>query len=329
MMTFKSFVKKIIGIDRWRHIKCFLSDESYYWYCTHTPGINQKAHQEAWLVVQYHMIEKGLTMPNRHLAFGKSVILSLMSSIENFHGRWPETSSIVFHAIGVIKAYFALHKDEGWDFSEDSSYWNSVRDFINRFPDVPVSFQKHVEKERFYATSELPFPAFARSRHSIRNYSELKIQKDTIVSAIALAMTAPSACNRQHARVYCIANKALGHRILDIQGGNRGFGHLADKVLIVTSELSVEMGERERFDPFVNGGIFLMNLCYALHYYKIAHCILSGSIETGRLEEIRVLASIPRREVLVGILSCGIAPDSFDIAASPRKDVCEILTYME
>ena len=68
---------------------------------------------------------------------------------------------------------------------------------------------------------------------------------------------------------------------------------------------------------------------YALHYNKIAHCILSCSIELERLAKIRKMASISEKEVIVAMLSCGIAPESFDIASSPRKEVEDILSYKE
>ena len=95
-------------------------------------------------------------------------------------------------------------------------------------------------------------------------------------SAVALAFeVTPSACNRQHARVHCGAEPAQRTAVLAQQAGNRGFGHLADKVLVVTVDLDDILWPVERRDVFVNGGLLLMSLCYALHFYEIAHCILS------------------------------------------------------
>lgn len=325
----KKTLKSILRVERHRSRRWFLFDEKIFWINTHEPKLDRKTRDEAWIVIQYHIIEKGLTMPNRRLGFGTSVVANLMVAVDEYAMKWHQLPESVAHAIGVVKAYQVLHMEAGYESQEKQDFWESVVMFVKRYPEVPVAFQKHMAYEKFYDKKDSPFPLFAQSRHTLRHYSDQVIPKNTIVEAVRLAMTAPSACNRQPVRVHCIANRDLAHQILEVQGGNRGFGHMADKVLIITSDLSVEMGERERNDPYVNGGIFLMNLCYALHYYEIAHCVLSCSIELERLARIRALAAIPNREALIAILSCGIAPAVFDVATSPRKPVDDILSYME
>jgi hypothetical protein len=84
--------------------------------------------------------------------------------------------------------------------------------------------------------------------------------------------------------VHVVDDPALRDRLFAAQGGTRGFGADADKVLVVTSDLSSVRWGWERHDCYVNGGIFVMNLCYALHYFGVAHCILHWSVspETDR-----------------------------------------------
>ena len=325
----KKKLKSLLRIERHRSRRWFLFDEEIFWSNTHEPKLDRKTRDEAWIVIQYHIIEKGLTMPNRRLGFGTSVVSNLMAAVDAYAKKWQQLPDSVVHAIGVVKEYQVLHMEAGYEFPDKQDFWVAVVMFGKRYSDVPVAAQKHITYEKFYDKKESPFPFFAQSRHTLRHYSDQVIPKNKIVAAVQLAMTAPSACNRQHVRVHCIANRDLAHKILEAQGGNRGFGHMADKVLIVSSDLSVEMGERERNDPYVNGGIFLMNLCYALHYHEIAHCVLSCSIELARVAKIRSLAAIPNKEALIAMLSCGIAPTRFDVATSPRKDVEDILSYKE
>jgi nitroreductase len=329
LVLIKKIIKKVFRIERARNKQWFCFDERQFWKQSCSLSKDKKTRDEAWIVIQYHIIEKGLTMPNRRLAFGKPVVLNLIAVINAYYKEWQSFSQQVYHAIGVIKAYYTLHETEGYDFGDDVPFWNSIREFVGQYSNVQNSVQKKATYEEFYANCDSSFPLFAQSRHTLRHYSDAIIPKNKIVESVRLAMTAPSACNRQGVRVHCIANRDLARRILEVQGGNRGFGDKADKILIVTSDLSVEMGGRERNAPYVNGGIFLMNLCYALHYNKIAHCILSCSIELERLAKIRKMASISEKEVIVAMLSCGIAPESFDIASSPRKEVEDILSYKE
>jgi len=142
---------------------------------------------------------------------------------------------------------------------------------------------------------------------------------------VCLAMTAPSACDRQHARVYCVANQKLKDEVLSSQHGNRGFGSDADKVLIVTADLRSIRWAEERNDLFTNAGIFIMNLSYALHYNKVAHCILNWSVGEISDRALHKLVGIPECERIAAIIACGGMPEEVDIAASPRKPLDHIL----
>lgn len=270
----------------------------------------------AEIIMEYHIVEKGLTMPNRRFNFGHAVILKLTRSILAFHKNFGTDDPQVTHAIGVLRAYDEMHKD--FDRSAEPEFWKTLTDFLARFPDVPAATQAHMTRKDFYASNEAPFPAFAAARHTLRHYAgPLNIEK--IRKAVALAQTAPSACNRQHARVYCVSDPTLREQVLDLQNGNRGFGHLSDKLLVVTSDLADLCGTYERNDAFINGGIFLMTLCNALHYYEVAHCILNWSVVPTTDKAIRELLPLSSSELVIAILSCGEAPEEFDIATSPRK----------
>lgn len=328
-MFLKRIIKKFLFVERIRHIKLFIEDENFYWHGTHAPYVNKMKAAESRISIMSHIVEKGLTMPARRYGFGRQNILSLIDSIEKFSEEFKSKTSVISHAISVVKEYYHIHQEAKYNFTDDVVFADRLKSFVFQNDKDVASAQLQTTYAVFYKDSGSGFDKFARSRHTVRHYSDVPVPIETIKTAVALAMTAPSACNRQHVRVHCIANRLQARKLLEIQGGNRGFGQLADKVLILTSDLSVELGGRERNDSYVNGGIFLMNLCYALHFYKIAHCILSCSIERYRISEIRKLAKIPANEVIVGMLSCGIAPSKFDVALSPRMALQEILTVKE
>lgn len=271
----------------------------------------------AVLVMTYHIVEKGLTMPNRRLSFGMGMVEKLMRCIEEFLPKFGSDPQ-VDHAIGVLKAYWDLHAEAGKQSADDAEFWHALETFLSRFPSVPSAPQPHYTKDDFYRDVDAPFPVFAASRHTLRHYSDKPLSIERIKSAVKIAMTTPTACNRQHCRVYCLSDKDTMQRLLEIQGGSRGFGHLADKILIVTADLEDISVARERADLFTNGGMFLMNLCYALHYEKIAHCILNWSREPKEDELMRSFVKIKPSESVIAILTCGEPTDEFDVCASPR-----------
>lgn len=286
-------------------------------------GANTRGKALARLILAYHIVEKELTMPGRRMGFGRARVLSLMDRIETFEAQYGTGESQAKHAAGVVRAYAELH--DGWDGkSADKAFWNRVDAFVGRRKDIPAARQWHGTREAFFADRNQAFPAFARSRHSVRDYESASVPLECLRDAVELATTAPSACNRQYTRVHCVTDKTLIGRILTLQNGNHGFGHLADKLLVVTADLEGVTGTNERHDLFTNGGMFLMNLCYALHWHGIGHCILNWSTPPASDAALRKLLPLKDSERVVALLTCGIPPPEFDVTASPRKKVSEV-----
>lgn len=323
----KRLIKVIIPVDYVKVMRVFHCDASRivaYGGAFHPKG---KVALEASIILRYHVLEKGLTMPQRHVPFGKKIATQLLVLVCEFQRTYGLTSQVE-HAISVLKEYEEVHRTNDATDKTDA-FWNELHAFIVKHDEIPISRQSHYKKAEFYSKLESPFPEFAMSRHTIRNYSAKPVDISEIKKAVELAMSAPTACNRQQVRVHCVVDKKLRGDVLALQGGNRGFGHLADKVLIVTCDLGAEFGGlRERFDPYVNGGIVVMNLCYSLHYYKIAHCILTCAMDPEKESELRRMCSIPDHEVVVSMMCCGNAPEEFDVASSPRRDIDEVFSVV-
>lgn len=280
--------------------------------------LDRKAAARAEIVMGYHVLEKGLTMPHRRLGFGKGAVVHLMNLVDSFERRFGGDPQ-VRHAVGVLRAYREMHRG-----SPDPM--PRLDAFLAARADVPAAVEPHVRREEFFAAKDAPFPEFAASRHVARHFAG-PVARETIESAVSLALTAPSACNRQYARVHAVDDPALRDRLFAIQGGTRGFGQDADKVLVVTADLSCVRWAWERHDCYVNGGIFVMNLCYALHCLGVAHCILHWSVPPETDREAHRMLGIPPNEAIVQVVACGMPPDEFDIAASPRLPVSEVLSW--
>ena len=323
--------KRLCAVERKRNRAYFDYDEERFWkYAACNKGANEEESLRASITVDYHVVEKGLTMPARRLAFGKELIRTLIGKVRRYVVHYGAPRGQVVEAVAVIKAYFSLHEHERYDFQNDPEYWNSVREFVTEFPSVESAQEMHVTRAAFYAPKDSAFSDFAKGRHCIRNYDpRVSVSMRRIESAIDLARTTPSACNRQHSRVYCLTNKETIRLVLELQGGNRGFGHLADKVLVVVSDLRDITSRRERNDAYVNGGMFLMNLCYALYYYEVAHCILTWGQEPENDRKLRKLIPLRPSEEVVALLSCGEMPAEVDVANSPRKELSEIYRVVE
>ena len=107
--------------------------------------------------------------------------------------------------------------------------------------------------------------------------------------------------------IYVFVNKKQIVKILEIQGGNRGFGHLTNKLIIIAAELGGFSGLSERNQAFVDGGIYAMNTLYALHYNQVAACIMNCSTSPEKDKQLRSLCKIKESEVFIAMVACGIS----------------------
>ncbi len=273
----------------------------------------------AKIIMHYHVLEKGLTMPKRKLGFGQKIAYELMQQINNYKSLYNEPDYQVSHAVSVLRAYWKIHMQYANGITgEEKLFWDEVKAFSDKYKELSPAFQLHMHCAEFYACKNSSFQEFAWARHTLRHYSNNHLSDEKLAKALDLARSTPSACNRQYCCVYCISDKHIMEKILTIQGGNRGFGCYADKVLVLTADLKCTINESERNDIYVNGGMYLMNLCYALYYYEVAHCILNWSRSPKEDEEARKLLNISPSETIIALLSCGETPKEFDIAESPR-----------
>lgn len=308
----------LFGVPKSRNCRYFNYDcERFYRYS----GVGHPDSKEtlvASIVILYHVLEKGLTMPQRKSVFGVDVVDRLIQRVTTYETKFGDDNFQVEHAIGVLKAYRKFRETNNASSSGDEK-WERLVSFSNNHAGIPEAKQLHVTREAFYKDKEKAFPAFAHARHTLRNYTDQPLSIHQLQKAIDLAQTTPTACNRQYCRTHCISDKTKMARLLEIQGGNRGFGHLADKLLIVTADLEALTQPRERDDLFTNGGMYLMNLCYALFYFEIAHCVLNWSREPEEDIMARQILDIKPSETIIAILTCGNTPEQFDVALSPRK----------
>ena len=276
---------------------------------------------KASIRVSCHIIEKGLTMPNKRLGFGNERITFLANEILNkeiFRSTYEYNM-----AVGLIKEYKDLHQIHGYNLPiKTQQLINSVDEL---FPEVEKLGQIKTNIRDFFSNHESNFPNFSKSRHSVRNFSG-PVTKMQINDSIMLALTAPSACNRQAIRCHVYCEKEDVQNILTLQNGNRGFGELVPQVCVLTVDLRM-IGQNEQNDIYFNAGLFAMNLSYAFHYNKVGSCMLNWSVTPHKDRTLKRVANIPKPESPVVIFAFGIPNDSFEVTKSQKKSISEAVVF--
>lgn len=275
-----------------------------------------------------HQIEKGLSHEQFRKGFGEVPIKNLVISLKKIRSfpNW-EQDDFYQNAISALKAY----KDKHLEFDEG----------IPNFEFIPNSIKKEIDACNLETSGIIQlsltdknknkncdFKSLALNRYSIREFNDdISIDMDDLKEAIEISMKSPSVCNRQPSRVKIIQNKEIMKRVLALQGGFNGYS-LPDKLLLVTSDVSVFLRSQERNQSFVDGGLFSMSLMYALEYNSIGACPLSTNISRKNSEEIREILSIPDKENLIMFIACGMINDSTKCGKSYRIPAENITTII-
>lgn len=270
------------------------------------------------IIMDTHVIEKGLTMTNMRYNFGIPRVKQLVKNIDYFIKNYNKNEIQILHAVEVLNEYVNIHITNSVSIENDITI--PVKEISNFLNINSTSIQKKLTNFNLDFKNQ-NFEQFCKNRFTLRKFGSSRISIEDISKAIDLAKTSPSACNRQSVRVHCFSSKEKIKQILEVQAGARGFGENCDKLLIVTFDSKSYFEEKERNLGYVDGGIFAMNLLYSLQYYKIGNCILNASNDIRKDKKIRSIINIAFSEIIVCYVACGAIPSDAKIAYSKRYEV--------
>ncbi len=274
----------------------------------------------AALMVVSHVLEKGITMPNRRLGFGYERVRDVISRCKDIINKYGSESIELQSALADLKQYYDVHKEANFELPKDIK--EKIEELLHYLRLTGDNCWTTTKEDYFKKTTN--FAEFAESRHSVRWFSDEPVDEEKLMAAIKLAQTAPSACNRQATRVKIIATEEGKKLCCELQNGNRGWGNKADKWLLITSELGA-WSHSYPHDSYVDGGIYAMNLLYALHYYGIVACTLNAHLTIEQRKQLQEFVGYSESEVPVVFIVIGNPADKFMVPKSRRIDLDEIV----
>ena len=273
------------------------------------------------IVIAYHTIEKGLSMKNVRLGFGKSKITELLSLISQYQlMKYPENDLRYQAAISTLYSYLDYHNKLDYKLGDAKEKICGLTKNSDNGGYITI------RKEDIFKDVNLDFSTFVFSRHSIRDYSSEVVNMEDIIDAIRISQKSPSACNRQSTKVHIVSSTEKKELVKSMQIGNRGFGEYTDKFIIITSDLQAYFEPEIRNQGFIDAGIFAMTLIFALHSKKYATCALNWSVDYRRDIDFRNSLAIPDNENIVLIISVGQIGDSIRVAKSFRYPTESVYT---
>lgn len=335
----KSSDSRIILITPRKYFLGFLLEnylydiERYCSFATFTTLPENFENLRARIIAHYHVIEKGLALRNTRLGFAPEIINTLFDLLNLYIEKdYPTYDEQFVAALKALESYCEFHSANGYDIQ---SILDKLNECLDRIPKCHISSSLKcgggtltVFKKDILENASKGFEYLARSRYSIRNFEKGSIDITLIIKAIEISQKTPSVCNRQSSFVYILSDEKAKHDALSCQNGNRGFGHLADKVLVVTANLRSFWSVEDRNQAFIDGGMFGMSLIYALHSLGLGTCTLNWSATKERDLALREVIPIKEEEIVIFMIAVGLLPEKLDIAFSQRKNTGSIVAII-
>lgn len=302
-------IKKLINFVR---ITRILLDE--YVKCIKYCGFpyDRKDKTEWRILLLAHSLEKGLSIPNPRIEFG----VEKANDLKKLLMQYDKKNSYTYNeGKCVLYAYIEFRKKNKLEI-ESFLLDNEKGDFSN-------GGIKLLSKNDVKCNSE-DFLKLCSRRHSVRSFSDKYVNILDVKKAINVALTCPSACNRQMINVYTTSDINKNKSIAQFIPGNVGFKDENCRYLIITADLKA-FDYYEINQWYLNGGIFISYLQLAFTSNNIGSCIYQWPKIKFNDTQIRKILNIPGHEEVLTILAVGYYRDNFAVLKAKRKDVSDIL----
>jgi nitroreductase len=322
--------------EKWHKIKAYkalmiASLEDFNRFVKYSGTFKRKYTQdqlESIITIDYHRLEKGLSMEFVRPGFGSQATFDLQTNMFIYANKFGLTN-IWFEAFTTLEFYYNSAKRQN---SLDEKLFKqftelkTLNDTSKYKRSTPNGGIENVTREDIYKCIDIDYKAFAESRHSIRHFSDVDINMDKIYKAAEIAQLAPSVCNRQPWHLYVLTEKANINELLTRHGGARGFDHNVNKILVVTVDLQNFHYQGERNEAWIDGGIYTQALLNSLHHLAIGTCCLNWCVNKMHDQWLRNLIDISKSSVIICLIAIGELPKKFNVPVSPRKDISTVLT---
>lgn len=289
----------------------YLNDYLYMVKYSLSSPFDSKDRMLARIMLVMHALEKGMSFPKDRI-FGEEKANTLAIMLEKYLTKY-KCNNICIIALNVLSEYLKQPNS-----TDNQKIRKKISTLLQKYKENIVENYAGVKKVTGpFVFNKKEIESFYKSRASIRDFSNVIVSDEEIKSALKIATTTPSACNRQTCRVHAYRDKVLIDKILDNQLGNQGWANKATILFIITSNTSYFNCGYERYQAFIDGGLFAMNFDMGLHLNNIASCF-KMYIRTPQMDKkFRKICNIPDNEIPIVLILAGHYP-SYEIT-SPKS----------
>ncbi|MDX5358190.1 MAG: nitroreductase family protein, partial [Rhodobacterales bacterium] len=286
-----------------------------FWRASFTAGAKGRENLRGRMAMDGHFLEYGLSLTGAEPGHGSDRALRLCHDTTRYLAEFgPDASTAI--ATAMLCAWADPARDAGTLPDEIATFLAQAAP-----PGQLQGGAELVTAQAIQAAGRMDFLTFARARHSIRSYDPAPVPEASVARAVEAAQQSPASCNRQTCRAHIWTDPALRARILALQNGNRGFGDQLGGVAVITSDLAHWEQPYERYQAWVDGGMFAMSFVYGLHAEGLGSVMLNWSVTRDRDRELRRLIGLPESELVITMVGFGTLPETLRVPVSQRRPV--------
>lgn len=270
-----------------------------------------------------HRLEKGLIMEPRRAVFGDGYI----GETVEYYILCRATDALIpteySWAEDVLANYFSIVKTTPRIELARKLFESSSRSELSGSEGpacVPFRYSSLGPSQVNYDD----FKALCERRHSVRRFDHQPVPGALLDAAIAVAATAPSACNRQPYKFYIFDDPEMARTVGSIPMGTAGFANNFQSLIVVVGDLSAYPMEKDRHIIYIDSALAVMQLQLALETLGLSSCTINWpDIERHerQMAELLQLADYQRPTMLVAV---GYANADALVPYSAKKTVDDL-----
>jgi nitroreductase len=298
----KQLVKKYIPTKYFSSIRLLLNNLNFvlyiYYDYKHLFKIKSKSVKISNIIRQYHRVEKSLSKIPYDSSRGYRAVKSLINLLEKYEVE-NDIKDIQFYVgLKVLNQFFNKNKDY------KSEVYIRLKKLDNYNKEIKTGIET-TSKSYFINNSSKNFENLAKSRKSIRYFSDEKVDVDLIKKALDISKKTPSVCNRQGWHTWVISNPNLINHFRKIHNGFSNKNQKLSTLLIMTFDKSVFDYPLERNQGFTDAGLYSMSVMYSLTSLGIASCPLNSNLLLKPKKEFKKRIGIPDNYTIAMFIAVG------------------------
>lgn len=296
---------------------------------------------EAHLRLETHRIEKGMSIAAPRRPYGQLAQERIEHLLDLAAGQRAKHAGLISAEEQALEAVLAL---EAWN-DQPGGRGSELRDpeIVRPYRDlIPRTFSQEgrghngnsavvdvhgptTTPTEIEDTRPLMDEFFLR-RSSVRSFDpHHPVSPESLEKAVRIALNSPSVCNRATGRVHFYQGSEKIAPLLALQQGNRGLSGIR-QLAIVTVELGLFAGIKEFAQPWIDGGLFLMNLVWGFHIQDIGSCLLNWCMPEDTSRELRAVADIPESELVISMMAFGYPQRGTYLTRSAKPPMPHVMT---